>query len=76
MTEHIYKIIKLTGTSTTSSDEAIRNAVQRAGKTLHNLRWFKVVENRGYIEDNDVAYFQVTVEIGFTLDEEDDDDDD
>jgi flavin-binding protein dodecin len=75
MTEHIYKIIKLTGTSTTSTDEAIRNAVRRASQTLHNLRWLKVIETRGYIEDGDVAYFQVTVEIGFTLDDEIEEDD-
>ncbi len=74
MDEHVYKIIRLTGTSTTGTDDAIRNAVRRAGKTLHNLRWFKVLETRGYIEDGAVAYFQVTVEIGFTLDEGDDDD--
>jgi dodecin len=52
-------------------EDAIRNAVRRANKTLRNLRWFEVVENRGYIEDGDVAYFQVTVEIGFTLEDED-----
>lgn len=68
---HIYKIIRLTGSSAESMEDAIRNAVRRANKTLRNLRWFKVVESRGYIEDGDVAYFQVTVEIGFTLEEED-----
>lgn len=72
MDEHIYKIIRLTGSSSESMDEAIRNAVRRASQTLRNLRWFKVVETRGYIENGDVAYFQVTVEIGFTLEEEDD----
>ena len=73
MDEHIYKIIRLTGSSAESMDAAIRNAVRRAGQTLRNLRWFRVVETRGYIEDGEVAYFQVTVEIGFTLDDEDDD---
>lgn len=68
---HTYKIIRLTGSSPVSMDEAIRNAIGRANKTLRNLRWFKVVETRGYIEDGEVAYFQVTVEIGFTLEEED-----
>lgn len=71
MDEHIYKIIRLTGSSSESIDDAIRNAVRRANQTLRNLRWFKVVETRGYIENGDVAYFQVTVEIGFTLEEED-----
>ena len=71
MDEHIYKIIRLTGSSSESMEDAIRNAVRRANQTLRNLRWFKVVETRGYIENGDVAYFQVTVEIGFTLEEED-----
>ena len=71
MSEHTYKIIKLTGSSTTSVEAAIRNAVQRASRTLRQLRWFEVVETRGYIENGDVAYFQVTVEIGFTLEDED-----
>jgi dodecin len=71
MSEHTYKIIKLTGSSTTSMEDAIRNAVQRASRTLRQLRWFEVVETRGYIENGDVAYFQVTLEIGFTLEDED-----
>ncbi len=71
MSEHTYKIIKLTGSSSTSVEDAIRNAVQRAGRTLRQLRWFEVVETRGYIEDGEVAYFQVTVEIGFTLEDDD-----
>lgn len=71
MDEHIYKIIRLTGSSTESMEDAIRNAVKRANQTLRNLRWFKVLETRGAIENGDVAYFQVTVEIGFTLEEED-----
>lgn len=70
MSEHIYKQIELTGSSENSMEEAIRNAIARAGKTLHNLRWFQVTETRGYIEEGEVAYWQVTVKIGFTLDEE------
>ena len=72
MSDHIYKQIELTGSSENSMEEAIRNAINRAGKTLHNLRWFQVTETRGYIEDGEVAYWQVTVKIGFTLDEETD----
>jgi hypothetical protein len=71
MDEHTYKIIRLTGSSAESMEDAIRNAVRRASQTLRNLRWFKVVETRGYIEDGEVAYFQVTIEIGFTLEDED-----
>ncbi|MDX1664980.1 MAG: dodecin [Candidatus Promineifilaceae bacterium] len=69
--EHVYKQVELTGSSTTSLEDAIRNAIARAGKTLRNLRWFKVTETRGYIEGGEVAYWQVTVKIGFTLEEHD-----
>ena len=70
MTDHIYKQIELTGSSENSMQEAIENAIARAAKTLRNMRWFKVTETRGYIEGGEVAYWQVTVKIGFTLDEE------
>lgn len=69
MSNHVYKLIEVTGTSTTTQEDAIRNAVERAGKTLHNMRWFEVVETRGNIEENTVAHWQVTLKIGFTLDE-------
>jgi len=69
MSNHVYKQIELTGSSPTSIDDAIRNAVKKAAKTLHNLQWFQVVEVRGYIKDGDVAHFQVTLKIGFTLDD-------
>ena len=71
MDDHVYKKIELTGSSETSIEDAVQNAIQRAGKTLRNLRWFEVVETRGYLDGNKVAYWQVTVKIGFTLDEED-----
>ncbi len=70
MSDHIYKIVELTGSSRTSLQEAIENAVARAAKTLHNLRWFEVVETRGHLEAGRIAHWQVTVKIGFTLDEE------
>jgi flavin-binding protein dodecin len=76
MADHVYKIIELTGSSPESSDQAVRNAVERASKTLYNLRWFEVTEVRGQLEDGKVAHWQVTVKIGFTLDAEIDDDDD
>jgi dodecin len=69
MNDHVYKLIHLTGSSTVSSDDAIKNAVARAAKTMRNLRWFEVVETRGVIEDGSVAHWQVTVQIGFTLDD-------
>jgi flavin-binding protein dodecin len=68
MNSHVYKIIQITGTSTTGSDDAIRVAVEKASKTVHNIRWFRVTETRGEVENNRVAYWQVTIELGFTLD--------
>jgi len=67
--DNVYKHIRLTGTSSSSLEDAISNAVGRAGKTLHDLRWFQVVDTRGNIEGDHVAQWQVTVEIGFHLDE-------
>lgn len=69
MSDHVYKIIELTGSSTSSIEEAVRNAVARASKTVHNMRWFEVTETRGHLENNSIAHWQVTVKIGFTLDE-------
>lgn len=69
MSNHVYKTIEITGSSQTSTDEAIRRAVERAGKTVRNMRWFEVVETRGHIEDQKIAHWQVTIKIGFTLDD-------
>ena len=69
MTDHVYKIIEITGTSPASQEEAIRNAVGRAGKTVRHMRWFEVTDVRGHIEEGQIAHWQVTVKIGFTLDE-------
>ena len=67
MTEHVYKSIELTGSSKKSVEDAIGKAVARAGKTVRNMRWLQILETRGYIEKEKVAYWQVTVKIGFTL---------
>lgn len=69
MTEHVYKSVELTGSSTTTVEDAVRNAITRAGKTLHNLRWFEVTSVRGGIENGALAHWQVTMKVGFTLDE-------
>jgi len=69
MAEHVYKSIEITGSSSTSVEDAINGAIARASKTLHNLRWFQVSEVRGAIEDNRVGHWQVTMKLGFTLDE-------
>lgn len=71
MANHIYKKLEIVGSSRNSIDEAIQNAVQRASKTIRNMRWFEVVETRGQIENQQIAHWQVTVKIGFTLEEED-----
>jgi dodecin len=67
--EHVYKTIQLTGSSKTGMQDAIERAVAKASETIRHLRWFEVVETRGYIEDGNVAYWQVTVKIGFTLED-------
>lgn len=69
MTDHVYKQIELTGSSENSIEEAVANAVARAAKTVRNMRWFEVVDTRGYIEGGSIAYWQVTIKLGFTIDE-------
>ncbi len=68
MDEHVYKTIELTGSSRVSMEDAVKKAITKASKTIHNMRWFQVVDNRGYIEGNEVSYWQVTLKIGFTVD--------
>jgi len=65
---HVYKTIELTGSSSQGLEQAISNAVAKASKTLHNLRWFQVIDTRGEIEGGKVAHWQVTMKVGFTLD--------
>lgn len=69
MADHVYKYLELVGSSRTSIEEAIQNAVNKAAQTVRNMRWFLVTEQRGYIEDNAVAYYQVTIKVGFTLED-------
>lgn len=71
MSDHIYKKIEIVGSSSKSIEDAIENAVTRAGQSVKNLRWFEVAETRGHIEDGKVKHYQVTLKIGFTLEEED-----
>lgn len=68
MSDHIYKVIEIVGSSSKSSDDAIQQAIAKAGQTLHNLDWFEVVETRGHIVDAKVAHFQVKLKMGFRLD--------
>ncbi|MGD7036446.1 dodecin [Methylotuvimicrobium buryatense] len=67
MSDHIYKKIELTGSSSVSIQDAIEKAVEKAAKTLHDLRWLEVVETRGHIDQGKVAHWQVTIKVGFTL---------
>ena len=67
MSEHVYKVIELVGSSTVSIEDATQNAVSRASQTLKGLRWFEVIETRGAIEDGKVAHWQVMLKVGFTL---------
>jgi len=69
MSDHIYKKIELVGSSPNSIEEAVNNAIARAAKTIRNMRWLEVVETRGHIQDGKVDHWQVTVKIGFTLDQ-------
>jgi len=69
MTEHVYKLLELTGSSTKSSDDAVANAIAKASKTMRNMQWFQVTETRGHIDGGKIAHWQVTVKIGFTLED-------
>ncbi len=67
MTDHVYKILEVVGSSTQGTDHAVQTAVARAAKTLKNLDWFEVVETRGHLQNGKVAHWQVKVKIGFRL---------
>lgn len=69
MSDHVYRVTEIVGTSPESVDVAIRNGVKRAARTLRGLDWFEVTEVRGHIVDGDVEYFQVGMKVGFKLDE-------
>jgi len=69
MEEHIYKVIELVGSSEKSIEDAIGTAVTRAHETVRHLRWFEVLETRGHIEDGKVKHYQVTIKVGFTMEE-------
>ena len=69
MTDHVYKSIELTGSSSKSSDDAVRNALAKAGKTIRGMRWFQVLESRGHVEGDRIDHWQVTIKVGFTLED-------
>jgi hypothetical protein len=69
MPDHVYKKIELTGSSKTSIEDAVQAAIAQASKSVRNLRWFEVTETRGYIENGKVSYWQVTLKVGFTVED-------
>ncbi|HZA93700.1 MAG TPA: dodecin [Gemmatimonadales bacterium] len=69
MSDHIYKTIELVGSSSKSVEDAVQRAVAKAAETVRNLRWFEVVDTRGHIEDARIAHWQVTLKLGFTLED-------
>jgi flavin-binding protein dodecin len=68
MTDHVYKMLELTGSSETSIEDAVQKAIAKAHETVRNIRWFTLTETRGQVADGRVAYWQVTMKVGFTLD--------
>jgi flavin-binding protein dodecin len=69
MSEHVYKTIELVGSSTRSMEDAVQRAIGKAAETVRNLRWFQVLDTRGHIDGGKVAHWQVTLKIGFTLED-------
>jgi flavin-binding protein dodecin len=69
MTAHTYKLVELVGSSPNGSDEAIRNAIQKASSTIQHIDWFQVSETRGHVQNGRVAHFQVTLKVGFRVEE-------
>lgn len=67
MTAHTYKLIELVGSSSNSTDEAIRNAIGKAAASIKHIDWFQVIETRGHVHDGRVAHFQVTLKVGFRI---------
>ena len=67
MSDHVYKIVELVGSSKDSIEDAIQTAIKRADATLRNLRWFEVVQTRGHVENGQVSHYQVVLKAGFTL---------
>ena len=70
MSEHVYMTIELVGSSTRGMEDAVQRAIAKAAETVRNLRWFEVVDTRGHIEGGKVAHWQVTLKVGFTLEED------
>lgn len=70
MSDHVYKMIEIVGSSPVSSDEAIRNAIETSAKTIRHISWFEVVKTTGHVVEGKVAHFQVTLKIGFRIEDQ------
>ncbi|OHV07769.1 dodecin [Kushneria phosphatilytica] len=68
MSDHVYKSVELTGSSETSIEEAVQNALNKANETVRNMEWFEVTDTRGHIENGQVGHWQVSLKVGFRLD--------
>jgi flavin-binding protein dodecin len=69
MQDHVYKILELVGSSEKGIEDAVQNALTRAAKTVREMKWFEIVQTRGHIENGTVGHYQVTLRVGFTLEE-------
>ena len=69
MTNHVYKLLELTGSSPVGMEDAIRKAIAKANETVRNIHWFQVTETRGHVVDGKVGHWQVTLKVGFTLED-------
>ena len=67
MSDHVYKIVELVGSSPTGIEDAIQTAIARASSTIDNIRWFEVTDTRGHVEGGKVSHYQVTIKVGFTV---------
>ena len=67
MTDHIYKMLELTGSSETSIEDACQRAIAKASESVRNIRWFEVTETRGHVADGKIGHWQVSIKVGFTL---------
>jgi flavin-binding protein dodecin len=70
MSDHTYVVNEIVGTSTEGTDQAIRNGIERASRTLRNLDWFEVVQARGVLQEGQVGYYQVTLKVGFRMEDD------
>ena len=67
MTDHVYKLLELTGSSNSSIEDAVANAISKANETIRNIHWFTLTETRGHVVDGKIAHWQVSLKLGFTL---------